>query len=228
VSSESITVTAKYRVAPGREMEFSSWAITLFRLAAEQPGYLGAGVLATGQSEWHIIYRFDGEEAARTWEDSFTWTHWGAQGALFTQETEEEQTPTFQSWFEGPVRAMPPPPPKWKLWCVNTSAVFPPVLMFNVIIIPYLSGVNFLIRTLALCVAVSAIVTWILMPRLQRLFKEWLYPSIQSISGRHRRPMENGQPLQNQGRGQLYEDTYRRQLRLLYVQPVPAHRRGQR
>jgi antibiotic biosynthesis monooxygenase (ABM) superfamily enzyme len=162
-------------------------------LAAEQPGYLGGGVIAAGrpEGEWHIIYRFADEESARSWEGSFTWSHWGANSASFTPEAAVGAR-GVQDWFEGPVRMLPPPA-KWKLWFVNTGAVFPPVLIFNLFVIPYLAGVNLLVRTLALCVGVSAVVTWLVMPRLQRMFKKWLYPSVQSL-GQRKRPMENGMP----------------------------------
>jgi antibiotic biosynthesis monooxygenase (ABM) superfamily enzyme len=79
------------------------------------------------------------------------------------------------------------PPAKWKLWFINMSAVFPPVLLFNLLILPYLGGLNPLFRTLLLCLCVTALVTWILMPRLQRFFKKCLYPPLQALRGRHKK-----------------------------------------
>ncbi|POX42049.1 hypothetical protein [Streptomyces sp. Ru72] len=67
------------------------------------------------------------------------------------------------------------------------SAVFPPVLLFNLTVLRYLGNLNPLIRTLLLCLCVTALVTWILMPRLQRFFKKRLYPPLQAFRGRHTR-----------------------------------------
>jgi antibiotic biosynthesis monooxygenase (ABM) superfamily enzyme len=67
------------------------------------------------------------------------------------------------------------------------SAVFPPVLLFNLTVLPYLDGINPLFRTLLLCLSVTALVTWILMPRLQAFFKKWLYPPLQALRGRHKK-----------------------------------------
>jgi antibiotic biosynthesis monooxygenase (ABM) superfamily enzyme len=67
------------------------------------------------------------------------------------------------------------------------AGVFPPVLLFNLIVLPYLGSLNPLIRTLLLCLCVTALVTWILMPRLQRFLKKWLYPPLQALRGRHKR-----------------------------------------
>jgi uncharacterized protein len=193
VDKEPVTVTAAYRVEPGRESEFYSWAIAMLNVTARLPGYLGGGVLGSGRltSEWHIIYRFDGEDSAQLWENSLERARWTATAGAFTQETGKQRASGLKNWFEGPVKMLPPPP-KWKLWVVNLSAVFPPVLMFNVLVIPFLGNINFLLRTLALCLGVTATVTWILMPRLQRLFKKWLYPPLQSIRGRHKRVAANG------------------------------------
>jgi len=73
----------------------------------------------------------------------------------------------------------PKPPPKWKTAVVTLIAVFPPVLFFNVTLIPQLRSVNVVLRTLVLCVGVTAVVTWVMMPRLQPLFRGWLNSSAQ-------------------------------------------------
>ncbi|WP_405730962.1 antibiotic biosynthesis monooxygenase [Streptomyces sp. NBC_01537] len=190
-----MTVTIAYRVAPGREAEFHSWATTLLSVIAQVPGYLGGGILASGETgaEWHLIHRFDDDDNARAWEISAARTQLAARADQIAEETGRRGISGLKSWFDGPetpVAAPPPapqPPPKWKLWFVNMSAVFPPVLIFNLTVIPYLSSVNPLLRTLALCLTVTAIVTWVLMPRLQRFLKKWLYPPLQAFRGRHKR-----------------------------------------
>jgi hypothetical protein len=60
---------------------------------------------------------------------------------------------------------------------VTLTAVFPPVLFFNVTLIPQLAGVSVVVRTLVLCIGVTIVVTYVMMPRLMRLFKGWLQPA---------------------------------------------------
>ena len=69
---------------------------------------------------------------------------------------------------------------------MTLTAVFPPVLVFNVALIPYLRDLSIVLRTLALCVAVTIVVTWVMMPRLMRLFRGWLHPSAMRRGGLHR------------------------------------------
>ncbi|WP_436849634.1 hypothetical protein [Streptomyces avermitilis] len=98
------------------------------------------------------------------------------------------------AWFDsGTVTpAAPRPPPKGKLWFVNMSAVFPPVLLFDLAVLPCLGSLNPLIRTLLLCLAVTAMAAWILVPRLQDFFKKWLYSPLQAFHGRHERRTAQG------------------------------------
>jgi antibiotic biosynthesis monooxygenase (ABM) superfamily enzyme len=195
VTRNPVTVTVAYQVIPGRETEFHSWGWAVLRARAREPGFLGGGVLVDGEAEWHVVYRFDSESSALAWENSASWAQWAARAEGLARETGRRSVEGSKVWFDSqtdlPAAAQAPAPPrppdKWKLWFVNMSAVFPPVLIFNLTILPFLGGVNALIRTLLLCLAVTALVTWILMPRLQRFFKKWLYPPLQALRGRHKR-----------------------------------------
>jgi antibiotic biosynthesis monooxygenase (ABM) superfamily enzyme len=196
VTRNPVTITVAYQVIPGRETEFHSWGWAVLRARARESGFLGGGVLVDGEAEWHVVYRFDSEVTALAWENSTSWAQWAARAEGLARETGRRTVQGSTVWFDSQTdlpatastpAAPPRPPDKWKLWFVNMSAVFPPVLIFNLTVLPFLGGVNPLIRTLLLCLAVTALVTWILMPRLQRFFKKWLYPPLQAFRGRHKR-----------------------------------------
>ncbi|WP_128379370.1 hypothetical protein [Streptomyces cavernae] len=192
VSRSPVTVTVAYQVVPGREADFHSWGWAGLRACAQAPGFLGGGVLVDGEAEWHVVYRFDSDGSYRTWDNSVTAVQWATRAEGLAMETGRQVVHGSKAWFEAQstrpaAPAAPRPPPKWKLWFVNMSAVFPPVLLFNLLILPYLSSLNAFFRTLLLCLAVTAIVTWFLMPRLQQFFKKWLYPPLQALRGRHKR-----------------------------------------
>ncbi|PAZ14987.1 hypothetical protein CLM62_16135 [Streptomyces sp. SA15] len=189
VTSNPVTVTVAYHVVPGHEADFHSWGWAMLGASAQQPGFLGGGVLVDGEAEWHVVYRFASEGTARAWEDSVPRKQWDIRAEGFARQTGRRSVRGAKVWFDSQTDrpAAPVPPSKWKLWFVNMSAVFPPVLLFNLIVLPYLGGLNPFIRTLLLCLCVTAIVTWILMPRLQRFFRKWLYPPLQALRGRHKR-----------------------------------------
>ncbi len=189
VTSNPVTITVAYHVVPGRAADFHSWGWAMLGASSRRPGFLGGGVLVDGEAEWHVVYRFASEGMARAWEDSALRAEWDARAEGFARRTGRRSVRGSKAWFDAQTAtpAAPPPPKKWKLWFVNMSAVFPPVLLFNLTVLPYLSGLNPLFRTLLLCLCVTAIVTWILMPRLQRFFRNWLYPQLQALRGRHKR-----------------------------------------
>lgn len=189
MSSNPVTVTVAYHVVPGREADFHSWGWAMLAASAQQPGFLGGGVLVDREAEWHVVYRFASEGTARAWEDSPVRTQWHDRAMDFARQTERRSVRGSKMWFDSQTTTPKAPAPltKWKLWFVNMSAVFPPVLLFNLIALPYLGGLNPLIRTLLLCLCVTALVTWILMPRLQRFLRKWLYPPLQALRGRHKR-----------------------------------------
>jgi len=181
VVDEPVTVTVAYEVAPGREEVFSDWAMAMLREAAQYTEYLGGGILAPGGTEddWHVVSRWSSQEAAQLWEASPGRDRLARSAAGFAQPAKVKRTTGVRAWFDLSSR-MATPPPKWKTALVTLAAVFPPVLVFNLTVIPYLGGLSVVLRTLTLCVAVTAVVTWVMMPRLLRLLKNWLNPPLEA------------------------------------------------
>ncbi len=156
---ETVTTTVVHEVAPGREADFHAWASAMLRQAESFPGFRGGGVLGPAETgdEWHVVYRWVDQEAARRWEGSSVRARWLARAAAFAQPVEVQRTTGLRAWFE--MRGRPAtPPPKWKMALVTLAAVFPPVLAFNVTLIPFLRDQSVVLRTLALCVVVTAVV----------------------------------------------------------------------
>ncbi len=174
---ESVTVTAVHTVAYGREADFFAWVNSLLLHAETSPDFLGGGLLGPPEAggEWHVIYRWVDQESALWWEDVTASAAWVDRAEAFAQPTQVQQITGLRAWFEKRAQA-PTPPPKWKMAIVTLTAVFPPVLLFNVAIIPRLLGLPVVLRTLVLCIGVTVAVTWVMMPRLTRLLKGWLQP----------------------------------------------------
>lgn len=181
--SGPVTVTVTHQVIRGRASRFSVSAKGLLSAASRRRGYLGGGIVgtATPGRDWQVFYRFDCERSVVDWERSSSHARWIEYVERFATRTDVHRTVGEELWSEPAhaetVEPAPPKvPPKWKMALVTLTAVFPPVLLFNVTFIPYLRDLPVVLRTFALCVPVTAIVTWVMMPRLTRLLKSWLYP----------------------------------------------------
>jgi antibiotic biosynthesis monooxygenase (ABM) superfamily enzyme len=223
---KSLTVTAVHEVAYGREDDFYAWAASWLREAEKSDDFLGGGILgpSVAGGEWHVIYRWVDQESAQWWEDAATRAGWMDLAESFAQPVQVQQITGLRPWFEKRAQAASPPP-KWKMALVTLTAVFPPVLLFNLTVIPRMLGLPVILRTLVLCVGVTVIVTWVMMPRLMRLLKDWLHPPApqQSPSARLRAPAigvaRPGGMARAGGVARAGGDTERRVLT-----PVPAGR----
>lgn len=182
-----IVVSELYEVAPGHEADFYSWGTALVGVIAQVDGYLGGDVRDPEwtDGEWQIVHRWADRELAKEWEESTTRARWIEAAQAFARPRPSRERPVrapAPRAEEPPeMPAAPPspptPPPKWKMAVVTLTAVFPPVLFFNVTLIPQLKNVSVVLRTLVLCIGVTIVVTYVMMPRLMRLFKGWLHPA---------------------------------------------------
>jgi antibiotic biosynthesis monooxygenase (ABM) superfamily enzyme len=150
----------------------------IMRAAARWPGFLGGGVLRPGKAgqDWHVVYRFADASSLERWEESPLRAEWLAAAGDFARETGVARISGLETWFELPGRTAPAPP-RWKMWLVTLVAVFPLALPFNVLVVPHLGGLPVMLRTLALSMSLTVLMTWLVMPRLTRMLAGWLYPS---------------------------------------------------
>ena len=59
---------------------------------------------------------------------------------------------------------------------VTLAAIVPLVLLMNVLVLPQLSGWPLVARTLVFSGTLTTLMTWVVMPRMTRLFRRFLYP----------------------------------------------------
>ena len=171
-----VTVTVARRVAPGLEPEFEQWYDGIIACAARFPGFLGAGILRPNEmgQDWHVVYRFADDAALRRWETSAERADWLHRAESFAEETGVQRVSGLETWFSLPGRTAPAPP-KWKMASVTILAIIPLVLLMNVFVLPLLDGWPLVARTLIFSGTLTLLMTWVVMPRLTRVFRRFLY-----------------------------------------------------
>ena len=60
---------------------------------------------------------------------------------------------------------------------VTLLAIVPLVLVMNVLVLPLMDGWPLVLRTLVFSVTLTGLMTWVVMPRLTRLLRRFLYGS---------------------------------------------------
>ncbi|MBA3950579.1 MAG: antibiotic biosynthesis monooxygenase, partial [Rubrobacter sp.] len=69
-----------------------------------------------------------------------------------------------------------PAPPRYKMAIVTWLAVFPTVLIIFTLFGPLLNLLPTVLRTLLFTLTMVTLMTYLIMPRMTRLFSFWLYP----------------------------------------------------
>jgi uncharacterized protein len=174
--ADPVTVTVARRVAPGREGDFEDWAADIMRVAKRFPGFLGGGVLRPGEAgqEWHIVYRFASDQQLQRWEASPERARELERAEPWMDETGVQRVSGLETWFELPGRTAPAPPRR-KMWAITMLAIFPLSLAFNALVGPHVGGLALPLRTLLFSGTLVTLMTWVVMPRMTRLFRGWLY-----------------------------------------------------
>ncbi len=175
--AEPVTVTVARRIAPGREDDFVAFARRALATAADWPGFLGGGILRPppGGDEYHVVYRFVDAAAQREWEES------DERAAMMTDADEIMETigvwriRGLHDWFALPGRGAQGPP-RWKLAVVAAVCVLPMSLLMTVVIVPALSSLSLVPRTIVTSMIFAAYMTFLAVPWVSGLAGRWLYP----------------------------------------------------
>ncbi len=175
-----VTAIASRRVRPGREEEFEEWVSGILSEANGFPGYLGSEIIRPsdpGDDEYRIVFRFDHESNLHAWETSEERRRWLREARPLLQEEEKVDFFTgLETWFTLPSKPGAPPPPRYKMAIVTWLGVFPVVAVVFSVFGPWLEMLPPLLRTLVFTAVMVALMTYVIMPRMTRLFSFWLYP----------------------------------------------------
>jgi uncharacterized protein len=171
---DPVTVTVARHVAPGREADFATWSDELTAAASAFPGFLGAGMLRPSRvgDPWHVVFRFDSAAHLQEWEDSAERAAVLARGEELVHATDVQRVTGLETWFALPGRTAPAPP-KWKMFTVSLCGIYALQLAANAVLTP--AALPQPVRVLLVAVAVTALMTWLVMPRAARLLQNWLY-----------------------------------------------------
>ena len=175
-----VTAVASRRVKQGREREFEEWVSGILAAANRFPGYLGSEVLRPSDpedNEYKIIFRFDHASNLHAWETSEERQRWLRKSRPLLDEKEKVHILTgLETWFTLPSKPGEPAPPRYKMAIVTWLAVFPLVALIFSLFGQWLNMLPTLLRTLVFTAAMVTLMTYVIMPRMTRLFSFWLYP----------------------------------------------------
>lgn len=179
-SDPPVTAVASRRVKSGREQEFEEWVSGILGAAAEFNGYLGSNVVRPSEpddDEFQIVFKFDHASNLKRWEKSDERHAWLGKVQPLVHEENVRVLTGLETWFTLPSRPGETPPPRYKMAVVTWIAVFPLATAIFALTQPLLGGLPTVIRTLVFTLVMVTTMTYVVMPRMTRLFSFWLYPN---------------------------------------------------
>jgi antibiotic biosynthesis monooxygenase (ABM) superfamily enzyme len=183
-ADQPVTTTVTRRVKPGHESFYEQFLEGIIAAASRFPGHLGVEVVrpeSATAGEYRIVYRFDNAAHLRQWLDSDEHAAWLERAEPHAiGPTRTSFVTGLESWFTLPGRPGAPPPPPYKMALLTWITIFPLITGIVVATRPLLKGLP-LVLTLGITTAVTVpLMTWVVMPRVTRLLRRWLYPGAHS------------------------------------------------
>jgi antibiotic biosynthesis monooxygenase (ABM) superfamily enzyme len=179
-SDAPVTTTVTRRVKPGHESSYEEILEGLISAARKFQGHMGVEVFRPqpgSGGEYRTIYRFDTGEHLRAWLDSAERAAWleraephviGAMRTSFVTGLE--------SWFTLPGQPGMAPPPPYKMALLTWITIFPLITAIVAVTGPLLEELPLAARLGITTALTVPLMTWVVMPRVTRLLRGWLYP----------------------------------------------------
>lgn len=166
----------------GMEAHLEQAIKNLIAAATRFPGHLGVTVTrpsVPGQPGFRMVYRFDTCEHLRAWEESAEQARMVSAANRYTQGDPRYDVLTgLEAWFTLPAQPGIYPPTRAKMTVVTWLGIFPLVYLYGVAfnwILPFaMPGIA---RVFAVTALVVPTMSYVVAPRLTKLFKNWLYPA---------------------------------------------------
>lgn len=177
--SKSVALIITHTIRAGEEKRYETWLTEILSAVSIFPGYLGREIFrpVQGARTYTSILRFDCYDNLNGWVESDLRRSFVSQVADLLEKGDRHEIRTGIDFWFTPQGVRPPKP--WKQFILTLSAVYPLSL-----IIPRLLGILFpfvpilaqpLISGLLIAASLTALLTFVIMPRYTRLVKWWLY-----------------------------------------------------
>lgn len=176
---KSVAFIITHTIRVGEEKRYEGWLADILSAVSNSSGYLGREIFrpAKGGMTYTTIVRFDSPEHLTLWAESDARQSFISQVSdLLAKGDVREIRTGIDFWFtpEG-VK----PPKSWKQFLLTVTAVYPLSLIISRLLSPLYSVApsldHELIKGLLMAAALTALLTFVVMPPYTRLMKRWLF-----------------------------------------------------
>ncbi len=166
------------RVPAGDAEWFMEWQRGVTAAAEGFAGYRATDIYPPAddqQNQWVVAIHFDDEKTLKQWLESPVRDEWVGKLRAKAGDFELKMLPGgFGSWFAGLEGDSHASPPGWKMVVTVVLALFPTVMLIQIIAGPYLSPLGLAFSMLIGNFLSVSFLQWVVMPTLTRLLGPWL------------------------------------------------------
>ncbi|MFF0622400.1 antibiotic biosynthesis monooxygenase [Streptomyces sp. NPDC004296] len=179
---DSVTAVISHVVRPDQEPEFVRWQDRVLAAQRAFPGFMGSELFRPVkgvQGRWVAVFRFDNRPHLDAWLESPAREKLLDEGrAFFVSYDVRKVGSAFGSWFRFDTSVEEGAPPNWKQAMSVLLALYPTVKVLDLTVGSRLAalGVPGYLGLFLSNVLSVAILTWLLLPLLNRLLAFWLMP----------------------------------------------------
>ncbi|PSB51715.1 antibiotic biosynthesis monooxygenase [Chamaesiphon polymorphus] len=175
-----VTIEVIQQVKPDREAEFELVLHDLLTAAQSFEGHLGVNVFHPddrAHPEYRIVFKFDRLSNLQSWENSplrrrlLERTH-----SLTIGAGKYQRLTGLETWFTLPSGGAIVPPPRYKMVIITWLVIFPLINIIPPFLNNLLAPLPVLLRSAIGAILMVSLMTYIVMPRMTKLFAKWLYP----------------------------------------------------
>lgn len=181
--NQQVTAVISHFVKPTRQAGYEEWLAGIAAVAREFEGYCGSSIIRPKEGlelEYVIILKFNSYLNLRNWLESEIRKEWIERANPLIQKPENIQVTTgLESWFSVPGKQVKSPPPRYKMAILTWFAVYGCLMVVQYLLTPIFKLFPPLLVPIIPIISIGivvALLTYVVMPRLSKLFSPWLYP----------------------------------------------------
>ena len=175
------TATITQRIEPACEQAYEALLVGIHEAARAFGGFLRREIIKSQAGSYleytHVIH-FDNETHLRRWEHSPERHEWlSRMAAMAVHSTPLQMITGLETWFTLSPGKPIVPPPRYKIAIVTWLAIFPLITLISYGTGPLFGDLPIIVRTFVVSAVVVPLMTYVVMPRMTRLFRRWLFPA---------------------------------------------------
>ena len=178
---EPVTLVFSFTVKKGKEKEFEEWAHEITEAGKQFGGHLGSSWIRTPNTatNYTVIIKFVDITDSNKWLRSSIRKRLLKKVYPLIKEDKPnrlQKITGLETWFTLPGSVTIKPPPRWKMVIMTMIGIYPIGFIYQAYLVSYFKLLPLLLRPFALSLLLTPILTYLVMPQLTKVFRNWLYP----------------------------------------------------